>query len=73
LQQNPGTSSGWRPFNGDLWDRSIAHALCILGALMRWLVEQRYVLASPLAGVNTGGRSGAATQGRSMLHTRAST
>ena len=45
------TSPDWRPFNGSLSARSVAHALSILGALFRWLIEQRYVLANPFAGV----------------------
>ncbi len=47
----PRTSPDWRPFNGSLTARSVAHALSILGALFRWLIEQRYVLANPFAGV----------------------
>ncbi|MFC4706289.1 site-specific integrase [Paraburkholderia caffeinitolerans] len=45
------TSPDWRPFNGSLSARSVAHALSILGALFRWLIEQRYVLANPFSGV----------------------
>ncbi|WP_246024949.1 site-specific integrase [Paraburkholderia dinghuensis] len=55
----PRTSPGWRPFSGSLSARSIAHALSILGALFRWLVEQRYVLANPFAGVKVRGGSSA--------------
>ncbi|AUT76388.1 site-specific integrase [Paraburkholderia hospita] len=51
------TSPDWRPFNGSLSTRSVAHALSILGALFRWLVEQRYVLANPFAGVKVRGSS----------------
>lgn len=47
----PRTSPDWRPFNGSLSARSVAHVLSILGALFRWLIEQRYVLANPFAGV----------------------
>ncbi|MBB3262092.1 site-specific recombinase XerD [Paraburkholderia bannensis] len=47
----PRSSPDWRPFNGSLSARSVAHALSILGALFRWLIEQRYVLANPFAGV----------------------
>ncbi len=57
----PRTSPDWRPFNGNLSDRSAAHALSILGALFRWLIEQRYVLANPFAGVKVRGSNGAAT------------
>ncbi|WP_198390062.1 site-specific integrase, partial [Burkholderia ubonensis] len=41
----------WRPFTGPLSARSAAYALNVLSALFRWLVEQRYVLANPFAGV----------------------
>ncbi|OBR48035.1 site-specific integrase [Paraburkholderia tropica] len=47
----PRTSAEWRPFNGSLSARSVAHALSIIGALFRWLIEQRYVLANPFSGV----------------------
>ncbi|ADG19772.1 integrase family protein [Paraburkholderia atlantica] len=55
----PRTSPDWRPFNGSLSARSVAHALSILGALFRWLIEQRYVLANPFAGVKVREASGA--------------
>jgi site-specific recombinase XerD len=45
------TSPYRRPFNSSLAPRSVAHALSILGALFRWLIEQRYVLANPFAGI----------------------
>jgi site-specific recombinase XerD len=57
----PRTSTDWRPFNGSLSARSVAHALSILGALFRWLVEQRYVLANPFAGVKVRGGHAAST------------
>ncbi|MFC0403089.1 site-specific integrase [Paraburkholderia rhizosphaerae] len=41
----------WRPFTGPLSPRSAAYALNVLSAMFRWLVEQRYVLANPFAGV----------------------
>lgn len=44
-------SSSWRPFTGPLSARSAAYALSVIGALFRWLIEQRYVLANPFAGV----------------------
>nr|CAI11259.1 hypothetical protein [Cupriavidus metallidurans CH34] len=47
----PHTSPDWRPFVDNLSARSVAHALTVLSALFRWLVEQRYVLANPLAGI----------------------
>lgn len=57
----PRTSPDWRPFNGSLSTRSVAHALSILGALFRWLIEQRYVLANPFAGIRVrGGRTASA-------------
>lgn len=47
----PRQSVEWRPFTGPLSARSAAYALNVLSALFRWLVEQRYVLANPFAGV----------------------
>jgi site-specific recombinase XerD len=47
----PRSSPEWRPFVGALSARSAAHALSIIGALFRWLIEQRYALANPFAGV----------------------
>ena len=41
----------WQPFTGALSTQSAAYALNVLSALFRWLVEQRYVLANPFAGV----------------------
>ncbi|HDR8860313.1 TPA: site-specific integrase [Burkholderia territorii] len=41
----------WRPFTGPLSARSAAYSLNVLSALFRWLVEQRYVLANPFAGI----------------------
>lgn len=53
----PRSSPGWRPFAGDLSARSTSYALSVLNALYRWLIEQRYVLANPFAGVKVrGGR-----------------
>jgi len=51
----PRSAPDWRPFAGGLSPRSAAHALSILGALFRWLIEQRYVLANPFAGVKVRG------------------
>ncbi|MGY4725799.1 phage integrase family protein [Burkholderia pyrrocinia] len=51
----PRHSIEWRPFNGPLSPRSTAYALTVLSALFRWLVEQRYVLANPFAGVKVRG------------------
>ena len=36
---------------GGLAPRSVAYALAVLGAMFRWLFEQRYVLANPFSGV----------------------
>ncbi|RQR69285.1 integrase [Burkholderia sp. Bp9012] len=47
----PRHSAEWRPFTDALSARSAAYALNVLSALFRWLVEQRYVLANPFAGV----------------------
>lgn len=53
----PRSSPTWRPFAGDLSARSAAYALSVLNALYRWLIEQRYLLANPFAGVKVrGGR-----------------
>ena len=40
-----------RPLNGGLSAHPVAHALSTLGALFRWLVPQRYVLANSFAGM----------------------
>ncbi|MEM5429164.1 phage integrase family protein, partial [Cupriavidus oxalaticus] len=55
----PRSAPDWRPFTGGLSARSTAHALSILGAMFRWLIQQRYVLANPFAGIKVrgGGRS----------------
>ncbi|OAJ52513.1 integrase [Paraburkholderia ginsengiterrae] len=47
----PRHSVEWRPFTGPLSARSAVYALNVLSALFRWLMEQRYVLANPFAGV----------------------
>jgi site-specific recombinase XerD len=51
----PRTSSEWRPFASALSSRSVAYALSVLGALFRWLIEQRYLLANPFAGIKVRG------------------
>ncbi|MDP9606094.1 UNVERIFIED_ORG: site-specific recombinase XerD [Variovorax paradoxus] len=51
----PRTSAEWRPFQGALAPRSVAYALSVIGALYRWLIEQRYALANPFAGVKVKG------------------
>lgn len=57
----PRSSLEWRPFAGPLSARSASYALAVIGAMFRWLVEQRYVLANPFAGVKVrgGSRTGA--------------
>ncbi len=49
------SSPEWRPFTGALSARSVAYALSVLGAMYRWLIEQRYLLANPFAGVKVRG------------------
>ena len=56
----PHQSPEWRPFAGALSARSIKYTVSVLGALLRWLVEQRYVLANPFAGMKVRGASSAA-------------
>lgn len=51
----PRSSPEWRPFTGALSPDSIAYALSVLGAMFRWLIEQRYVLANPFAGLKVRG------------------
>lgn len=51
----PRTSPEWRPFAGGLSARSAAHSLSVLGAMFRWLIEQRYMLANPFAGLKVRG------------------
>ena len=52
------TSAEWRPFVGPLAATSVKHAVSVLGALFRWLVEQHYVVANPFAGLKVlGGTS----------------
>ncbi|VDB02136.1 Tyrosine recombinase XerD [Klebsiella pneumoniae] len=53
----PRDSVEWRPFSGGLSARSAAYALTVLSALFRWLIEQRYVLANPFAGVKVRGHA----------------
>jgi site-specific recombinase XerD len=56
----PRSSPEWRPFASGLSARSAAHSLCVLGAMFRWLIEQRYVLANPFAGLKVRGAAPAA-------------
>ncbi|ENZ79063.1 MULTISPECIES: site-specific integrase [Ralstonia] len=57
----PRSSVEWRPFAEGLSARSIAYALSVLGAMFHWLIQQRYVLANPFAGIKVrgGGRTAA--------------
>lgn len=65
----PRNSPDWRPFAGALSARSTAHALSILSALFRWLIEQRYVLANPFSGVKVRGAKTAASLDASRAFT----
>lgn len=47
----PRTSPQWRPFQGALSPRSADYALTVISALYRFLIEKRYLLANPFAGV----------------------
>ena len=53
----PRSSHEWRPFAGDLSARSVAYSLSVVGALYRWLIQQRYLLANPFAGLKVRGAS----------------
>lgn len=53
----PRNAPDWRPFSGSLSARSTAYALSVLGALFRWLIEQRYVLTNPFAGIKVRGKT----------------
>jgi site-specific recombinase XerD len=65
----PRTSPDWRPFAGALSARSTAHALSILNALFRWLIDERYVLANPFSGVKVRGATAAASLDASRAFT----
>jgi site-specific recombinase XerD len=64
----PRSSPEWRPFTGMLSPDSIAYALSVLGAMFRWLIDQRYVLANPFAGLKVRGarRGGKLDRSRSF-------
>ncbi len=53
----PRISPDWKPFAGSLSARSVSYALSVLGALYRWLMEQRYLLSNPFSGVKVRGAS----------------
>ncbi|MGJ7498684.1 phage integrase family protein [Variovorax sp. RT4R15] len=61
----PRTASDWKPFTGDLAARSVAYALSVVGALFRWLIQQRYSLANPFAGLKVRGAD--RTQGQAVM------
>lgn len=65
----PRSSPDWRPFSGSLSARSAAYTLSVLGALFRWLIEQRYLLANPFAGVKVRGSASAGTLDTSHVFT----
>lgn len=51
----PRSSGEWRPFQGALSPASTAYTLSVIGALFRWLIQQRYSLANPFAGAKVKG------------------
>lgn len=51
----PRESAEWRPFTGDLSNRSVSYAFSVIRALFRWLMEHRYLMANPFAGVKVRG------------------
>lgn len=63
------TNASWRPFQGALSPRSAAYSLSVIGALFRWWIEQRYVLANPFAGVKVGAGSRASPIDKQRLFT----
>lgn len=66
----PRHSPQWRPFQGSLSPRSASYALSVISGLFRWLIEQRYCLANPFAGVRVkAGRQVAAVQSRAFTET----
>lgn len=58
----PRTAGDWKPFQGDLSASSVAYALSVAGALFRWLIQQRYSLANPFAGIKVRGADRSGTQ-----------
>jgi site-specific recombinase XerD len=65
----PRGAPDWRPFSGGLSARSAAYTLSVLGALFRWLIEQRYLLANPFADVKVRGSAGAGALDTSHVFT----
>jgi len=62
----PRSAADWKPFADGLSPRSAAYSLQVLGALFRWLVQQRYVLANPFAGIKV--RGGAKSAALDVSH-----
>jgi len=63
------SSPEWRPFAGALSPRSAAYSLSVLGAMYRWLIQQRYVLANPFAGIKVRGATRGAAQAATRVFT----
>ena len=55
---------------GALSARSAAYTLSVLGALFRWLIEQRYLLANPFAGARCATRAARTHSTRRCVHRR---
>ncbi|RTL28289.1 MAG: integrase [Burkholderiales bacterium] len=51
----PRGAPDWKPFQGSLSPKSLSYALTVIGAMFRWLIEQRYLLVNPFAGVKVKG------------------
>lgn len=54
----PRVSPDWKPFQGALSPKSLGYALSVISAMYRWLIEQRYVLVNPFAGMKVKGAKG---------------
>lgn len=66
----PRSSADWRPFQDALSPRSAGYAISVVSAMFRWLVEQRYLLANPFAGVKVKGAKTAGDVDASRALTR---
>jgi site-specific recombinase XerD len=66
----PRSSPDWRPFQGPLSPRSIGYSMSVINGLFRWLVEQRYLLANPFAGIKVKGAAVAGDVDASKALTR---
>ena len=62
----PRSSPQWRPFAGALTARSVAYSITVLGAMFRWLIQQRYALVNPFAGMKV--RGAVASRGTEVTH-----